>query len=180
MPRIDPVAPPYNDELVTMFRRLMGSDADPLLMFRTLARNPRVLDKLRSTGSYFLNFGVVAPRDREIVILRACARCGCEYEWGVHVTVFSAMVGLSPEQVAATRHGDATDPAWSERDALLVRLCDELHDNATLSEDLWKALAGEWTTEQLVELIAIAGQYHLVSFLANGLAIEPEAIAARW
>ncbi|HEV7760231.1 MAG TPA: hypothetical protein VGO78_14620 [Acidimicrobiales bacterium] len=27
-------------------------------------------------------------RDREIVIDRTCARCGCQYEWGVHVAFF--------------------------------------------------------------------------------------------
>ncbi|GAA3246389.1 carboxymuconolactone decarboxylase family protein [Dactylosporangium siamense] len=31
-------------------------------------------------------------REREIVILRTCARRGCEYEWGAHVLVFANRV----------------------------------------------------------------------------------------
>src|SRR5438093_4098734 len=167
MGRLEPVAPPYDPDLARTFARMMGGDAEPLLLFRTVAQNRHVLDKMRSTGSYLLNFGTVAPRDREIVILRTCARCGCEYEWGVHVTVFAGAVGLSSEQVKATRHGTADDSAWSESDALLVRLADELHEGASLSEELWDELAARWTPAQLVELLAIAGQYHMVSFLCN-------------
>jgi alkylhydroperoxidase family enzyme len=178
MARIEAVSPPYDDELATMFRRLMGGDGPPLLMFRVLAHNMKVLDKLRSTGSYLLNFGVVPPRDREIVILRTTALCGCEYEWGVHVTVFSGMVGLSSSEVAATRHGDAS--AWSARDALLIRMCDELHETSRVSEPLWASMAAEWTSAELIELLAIAGQYHLVSYMLNGLDVEPEETMARW
>ena len=34
-------------------------------------------------------------RHRELLILRTTARCGAEYEWGVHVQVFAAKAGLS-------------------------------------------------------------------------------------
>lgn len=42
------------------------------------------------------------PREREIVIDRTCARCGCEYEWGVHVAAFGSAVGLTPDQLEET------------------------------------------------------------------------------
>jgi hypothetical protein len=43
-----------------------------------------------------LDRGSIGLRDRAIVIDRACARCGSEYEWGVHVALFAARVGLTP------------------------------------------------------------------------------------
>ena len=42
----------------------------------------------------------VALREREIVIDRTCARCGAEYEWGVHVAFFGERVGLTREEIA--------------------------------------------------------------------------------
>ena len=70
-------------------------------------------------------------------------------------------------------HGDADDPAWSDRQRLLVRLADELHATATVSrravDGRWPAV---WTDEQLVELLALAGFYHLVSFMANAAGVE--------
>ena len=100
--RIEPLAPPYEPEIENTLRRMMPPDVEPLKLFRTVAKNPAILDRFRSTGAYILNFGRVDPLEREIVIHRTTARCGCEYEWGVHAAYFPALLGLSPEQVEAT------------------------------------------------------------------------------
>jgi alkylhydroperoxidase family enzyme len=59
-----------------------------------------------------------------------------------------------------------------------VRLSDELHDSAHISEELWHALAAAFSSDQILELIALAGFYHTVSFFANGLRLplEPYAV----
>src|SRR5437879_3233713 len=146
----------------------MPPGVPPLSLFTTLARVPRVYERFRA-GS-LLDRGPLSLRQREIVIDRTCARCGCHYEWGVHVAFFAERVKLTPEQVRATVRGDADDPAWSAQERLLIRLVDELHDTATISGALWAGLAAAFTLDQLLELIALVGFYHSVSFLANGLA----------
>ena len=118
-PRIPPLEPPYDPELAAELARFMPPGIAPLRLFRTLAHNPRVLRKFR-LGS-LLDRGAIERRDREIVILRTCARCGSEYEWGVHVAVFAARCGLTPAEVAATLGADSQDASWSPRDRLLVR-----------------------------------------------------------
>jgi 4-carboxymuconolactone decarboxylase len=178
--RLEPLSPPYESDVAKTLERMMPPGVEPLKLFRTVAHNPAILDKLRSTGAYILNFGSVDPRDREIVIHRTCARCGCEYEWGVHAAVFATAVGLTEQQVEATVAGEAEDRAWSARDSLLVRLADELHDESTISDELWGLLAAEWRPEQLVELIATAGFYHFVSFTANATGVELEGAGARF
>jgi alkylhydroperoxidase family enzyme len=127
-----------------------------------------------------LDRGSIARRDREIVILRTCARCGSEYEWGIHVAVFAARCGLTPEEVAASLRTDTDHTPWSARDRLLVRLADELHDSASISEALWGELAGRFRADQLIELVVLAGFYHTVSFLTNAIQIEPEEAAPRF
>jgi alkylhydroperoxidase family enzyme len=139
-----------------------------------------VLERFRTTGAYLLNFGKLEPIEREIVIHRTCARCGCEYEWGVHAAFYGRAVGLSDQQLASTVAGDASDEVWSPRQALLVRLADELHDGATVSDGLWAALERNWQPDELIELLALAGFYHLVSYLANGARVEHEAFAERF
>jgi alkylhydroperoxidase family enzyme len=125
-----------------------------------------------------LDRGSITLREREIVIDRTCARCGCEYEWGVHVAFFAERVGLTPEQVAAIADGDPA--ALPERERLLVRLVDALHDEARVDDVLWAALRGHFGEEQLVELVAVAGFYHLISFMANALRIPLEPFGARF
>lgn len=175
--RIAPLDPPYSASLAETFSRVMPPGREPLNLFRTMARSTRILQRMFA-GS-LLDKGSVSLRDRELVILRTCARCRAEYEWGVHVTFFADKAMLTPAQVAATLATD-TEPVWSERDRLLLRLVDELHDEATLSDALWLALEREFDAEQLLELIALTGYYHTISFLANGVRIENEPYAARF
>lgn len=175
-PRVEPVSPPYAPELQAVFDRIMPSGVPPLTLFTTLARVPRVYDRFRAAG--LLDRGPVSLRQREIAIDRTCARCGCAYEWGVHVAFFSSRVELTPEQVRATVLGDADDPAWTGEERLLIRLVDELHDSAGVSDDLWTALQTTFSVDQIVELIALVGFYHTVSFFANGLRLPLESYGA--
>ena len=179
-PRIAPLQPPYEPEVAETLRRMMPPDVEPLRLFRTVAHNPAILDRFRTIGAYILNFGRVDPLDREVLLHRTCARCSCEYEWGVHVVAFGRPLGMTEEQLRATVHEGSDAPVWSPRQQLLVRLADELHDTATVSDELWTELAQLWDDAQLVELISTAGFYHLVSFTANAARVEPEHYAERF
>ena len=179
-PRIAPLEPPYEPEVAETLRRMMPPDVEPLRLFRTVAHNPAILDRFRTIGAYILNFGRVDPLDREVLLHRTCARCSCEYEWGVHVVAFGRPLGMTEEQLRATVHEGSDAPVWSPRQQLLVRLADELHDTATVSDELWTELAQLWDDAQLVELISTAGFYHLVSFTANAARVEPEHYAERF
>lgn len=180
-PRIAPLEPPFDPEIAQILERMMGGTGlEPLKLFRTVAHNRHVLDKFRSTGSYLLNFGTIDPVEREIVIHRTCALCGSEYEWGVHVTIYGKTLGLSEEQIEATVTGGPADPVWSPKQRLLIRLVDELHQTSTVSDELWEEIGGLWTGAQLVELVALVGQYHLVSYFTNALGVELEDFAGRF
>ena len=175
-PRIAPLEPPYPEPVQAALDRIMPKGVPPLALFRTLARNERVFLRVMAGG--LLDRGSISLREREIVIDRTCARCGSEYEWGVHVAFFAERVGFSPEQVAATAGGDLA--AFPERDRLLLRLADALHDGAQVSDELWVALRGHFAEEQLIELVALAGFYHLISFVTNALRIPLEPYGARF
>jgi 4-carboxymuconolactone decarboxylase len=182
-PRIAPLDPPYAPEIAASLAKWMppGSKMEPLKLFRTLVRNPEISSRLRAVGAGILGpHSTIAPREREILIDRTAALCGCEYEWGVHATAFGAAVGLTPEALRATAIGAPADPVWNERDALLMRLADELHQTAHVSDSLWSALAVHWDVPQLLELLIIAGMYHTIAYLANGAQVAPEEWAARF
>ncbi len=160
---------------------MTGTDAvDPLKLFRTLAVNEAIASRMRPLGAGLLGHPTIAPRDREIVISRATARCGAEYEWGVHAVAFGRALGLGDAQLAATVHGSPADPAWSEHDGLLIELVDELHDTATVSDGLWSRLAAEWSPGQLVELLVLAGWYRLISQVINACGVQHEDWAERF
>jgi alkylhydroperoxidase family enzyme len=162
-------------ELQSVFEHIMPPGVPPLSLFAALARVPRVWDRLRA-GS-LLDRGPVSLRHREIVIHRTCARCSCPYEWGVHAAFFADRARLTPEQLRATVHGDANDAVWAPEEKLLIRLADELHETADISEDLWQLLRANFSIEEILELITQIGRYHTISFFANGLRLRAESYA---
>ena len=176
--RLQPLTPPYEPAIEDSLRRLMGPvDADPLALFRTIAHNPELLERFRQTGSTLLSFGRLPAADRETIIHRTTARCRAAYEWGVHAVVFAGPLRLGEDWLRAIWHGgpdDFADPGQ----ALLVQAADELHDDASLSEATWAGLRERYDDAQLVELVCLAGFYHLVSYLCRAFAVAPEAWAA--
>jgi 4-carboxymuconolactone decarboxylase len=173
-PRITPLEPPYSAEIAAMLRRWMAPapDREPLRIFRTLARHHELASRMGVLGAGLLGHARVAPRDREILIHRVTARCGAEYEWAVHAAVYAYDVGLTRDQLYATVHGPPDDPAWSERERLLIRLADEVHGDADISDALWASLSETWSEEELMELVVIASWYRVISTCVN--AVRPD------
>ena len=138
MSRIQPVSPPYDESTAQRLAAMMPPGVEPILLFRTFAKNLSMAAAMGPWGSYELSRKLsLSMRDREVLIDRTCARCHCEYEWGVHVAFFADRVELSRDQIASITHGDANDSCWTnERDRLLIRAADALHDDATISDDL--------------------------------------------
>ena len=176
-PRILPIEPPYSQTVQDAFDKIMPPGRDPLIIFRTFAHNPVILRKQMALGASLLTSDRVPARDRELVILRTCARCRSEYEWGVHVVAYARSMKFPEAIIQATVTADTADPVWDSRQTLLIRLVDELHDTAQLTDGLWSSLAATWTPEQLIELITLCGMYHAVSFTTNAtrMALEPQA-----
>jgi alkylhydroperoxidase family enzyme len=177
-PRLAPVPGPYTPEADQALAALMPPGVEPLRLFRTLGHNPRVLTRFLAGG--LLDKGSISLRDRELAILRTCARCGSEYEWGVHVAFFSARAGLEPAEVRATCARELPAGVFGARDRAILELCDSLHESCDLDDALWRRLAADFAPAQIVELIALAGFYHTVAYATNALRIELESGAPRF
>ncbi len=176
--RIRPQEPPYAPSVQERLDRLTPPGAIPLLLFRVMARDERLAS--RFFGGGLLDPGHLTLREREIVILRTCARHGSEYEWGVHVSYFAARAKFTEQQVQATVTGDAKDAVWSPREALLLRLADALAASTRIDDSLWQSLHAEFSEEALLELLLLTGFYRTVSTLTNSLELALEEKAARF
>ncbi len=182
MSRIEPVAPPYHGEVAERLEAMMPPGVPPILLFRTFVRNLAMAGAMGPWGAYELSRRLsLSMRDREIIIDRTCARCGCEYEWGVHVAYFAERVGLSGEQVASLTHGTASDTCWSdERDRVLIEAADALHDTSRIEVPLWARLTAVLVDDELLDLLMLCGWYHAISFAANGAELDLEDGAPRF
>ena len=170
-PRIDPL--PHDDPNAS--KRTVGSnrnDGRPLNIFLTLAKNPNLYDAFSKLGSFLLFKGGIPAREREIVILRVGWRSQSEYEFGQH-TVIGLDAGLTTEEIA--RLASPGTEGWSNDDAALVRMADDLCADNVVSDETWGLLRQRWQEPELLEMLALAGFYRLVSGMLNsaGVALEP-------
>ena len=179
--RIDPLTPPYEPAVAAQLASMMPPGMPPIGLFRTFARNLPMAEAMGAWGGYELSKRLsLSMRQRELVIDRVTARCGCEYEWGVHLAFFGDRVGLSADQKRSITQGGSDDRCWSSDEAAVLRAVDELHDHADMSDATWSELASTLTAEQILDLLMLAGWYHAISYAANAARIPLEDGAPRF
>ena len=115
----------------------------------------------------------LAPRDRELVILRVAWRTRSRYEWYQHVRL-APRVHLSDEELAAIAEG-AGAALWSARDADLLAATDQLIDGYRVDDATWEQLAGALDTSQLVELVFVVGTYTGLAMAFNSFGLQLDA-----
>ena len=168
-PRLTPLDPAdFAPELRDV--ALADHDGQPLNIFRTLARHPKLLKRWLVFANHVLFKSSLAPRERELVILRIGWLCRAEYEWGQHVLI-GKDAGLDDAEIRRITEGPDA-PGWSELDQLLLRATDELHGDAFISDATWKGLEGHLSEEQRIDLVFAIGQYNLVSMALNTLGVQ--------
>jgi alkylhydroperoxidase family enzyme len=182
VPRIPTLDPPYEPEVADCLTAMMPPGQPPIRLFRTFARNLPMATAMRGWGAYELGRDLsLSRREREIVIDRTCALCGCEYEWGVHTAFFAERAKLSRPQVFSLVRGSAADPCWrDERERLLILAADALHATAAIDDALWSLLAQAFSEAERLDLLMLCGWYHAISYAANAAGVELEDWAPRF
>ncbi|MBX9815479.1 MAG: hypothetical protein A4S12_00865 [Proteobacteria bacterium SG_bin5] len=177
MPRIEPLAKPYPPAFDAAMQALMRG-REPLVLFTSLAKHERAWAKF-SAGSLLDKGSPLAMRPREIVIDRTTAKCGNEYEWGVHIAGFASAIGLTEAHVRATVHGGPAD--WPDpAEAVLIATVDALLDRKKLSDAEWAALREHYDEAQALEIVQLVAFYHGVSLICGALDLPLEPGAARF
>lgn len=177
-PRIAPVPDTYGlpDDLVTILSSGWMHDGQPLNMPRTLAHHPRLLKRFSLFAGLFLLKSSLPTRDRELLTLRSAFRAGTEYYFGLHVRAAEES-GISPAELRRLTDVTAT---WDDRDAVLIRMADELVEEALLSDATWNEAAAFYTDEQLMEAILLPGFYRMVAGFVNTIRVQREDGIPGW
>lgn len=171
-----PLEPPFPPAAGTLLAGYPQRDGYLLSLFRTFANSPRFLKK--AVANLLDKESPVSLRLREIAILRTTANNNCEYEWGVHVAAFAGAAKLTDEQVAATRTHDHHAACWTTEEALLIRAVDEMCASGGIQPTTYSAIAESWSLAEQLEIIALCGNYHTISFVANTASLTRETFAA--
>ena len=169
---------PFPPEFAAAMERVMPADAEPLSLFKAIGTSQRHWAKFSAAS--LLDRGPLSLRQREIVIDRTTARCGCEYEWGVHVQMFAGPAGLSEAQISSTVQGHADDGYWPADEAALIASVDALLERKRLTDAEFERLAQHFDEPQILEVIQLVAFYHGVSLYCGALDLPLEAGAFRF
>jgi 4-carboxymuconolactone decarboxylase len=118
----------------------------------------------------------VAPRDRELIILRTAWRTGNRYAFARH-RVHGEAAGLTEREIT-----DAARP-WAQWDAdfePLIKAVDEICADDCLSEAAWQALLSCRSAEEVVQIILLIGYHRQLSGLLNSIGVELESGFHGW
>jgi AhpD family alkylhydroperoxidase len=135
----------------------------------TFVRHPKLTRAFLRFNSYLLFGSTLAPRLREVAILRVAHRRGCGYEWSHHVEL-AKEAGLSADEIAAIQRGDPGD----EFDRTVLSAVDELDEKSSLSDAVWAALGERLDERQRMDLIFTIGAYGLLAMALNTFGVELE------
>ena len=152
---------------------LTGPEGDPLNIFGVLGNHPDMLKRWLVFATHVLSKNTLSPRDRELLILRTGWNCGSKYEWGQHV-VIARDCGISDHEIESVKEGPSAS-SWSSHDRMLLVAADELHQHQTLSDHAWNGLTATYSTEQVLDVIATVGNYHLVAMFLNSTGVPLDA-----
>jgi alkylhydroperoxidase family enzyme len=166
-PRLQPLP---RDQWDDETKGLLGESA--LNIFATFAHHPKLMKRWLVFGNHVLAKSTLPARDREFVVLRTGWNCRAPYEWGQHV-VIARSIGITDDEITRVSVGPDAG-GWSDEDAVLLRAADELHNDQTLTDATYAALATRYDVQNLLDLVFTVGQYHVVSMALNAFRVDRE------
>jgi len=168
---------PVTDAEITASQRevleLVTPRARALNLFRTVLRAPAAMRGLLALGAYITSkANDLAPREKELVILRTAFLCRAGYSWAQHQTL-ALHAGLTPAEPARVKLGPAASE-WRDADRALLRACDELHADQFVRPASWTDLCRHFSDKQRMDLVFTAGHYTQTCMILNTFGVQPE------
>jgi alkylhydroperoxidase family enzyme len=123
--------------------------------FRTLLHSPRAAAAISNLLKTLMFENTLNTRLRELVIMRTGWRTRSEYEFAQHARL-SRELKISEEDILGVREPEKCT-SYNELDRAVLRMTDELIDNADVTSQTWAVLQQSLSEAELVELLLTAG-----------------------
>jgi 4-carboxymuconolactone decarboxylase len=166
---------PYVDPQASSPRVAEALDALPSLnIFKMLANaDSAVIAYLRFAGILLTELEL-DPKLRELAILLVAARTGAEYEWIQHVGIAKAL-GIGDQQISALERGDLRAACLDPDAQVLLAFVSEVLDGPRAEAETFAALSARFPPRQIVELLLVVGNYHMLARIMTALEIDLDA-----
>ena len=171
----EPRVPPLPETEWTDEQRALvetyAPDGNPGNALRTLIRVPALADRVFPFMGYIARDSTLSPRHRAMLILRTAWLTQSANIWATHAS-HAGESGLSAAEVQQVAEGPAE--GWSEFEAVLLGLADELFRNASVTDQTWDALAEQYDLFNMVDTVVTVNETTSNAILFNSLGIQPD------
>ena len=172
-PRIPiPTADELRPDVAELLPLIAQPGREPARTMAVLARQPDLLAPFLTWAAALALNGVLSQRHHELLALRAAWNCRSAFEWVEHVE-YARATDLTDDEIRAVTQPVTEGNRWAPVERALLRAADELHTTTDVSDETWSVLAEMLAPAALVELLFVAGQYTMLSMVANAAGIEP-------
>jgi len=137
-----------------------------LNIFRMWANAPEMFVSGMRFGGNILARQKLNAALRELVILLVARLEGGTYEWVQHVPIAEG-VGCRKDQIAALEKGDIDDPAFNEKEKVLLYFSREVIRDVKASEEAVHAMERHFSAQEIVEVILTCGFYMTMARLTE-------------
>ncbi|HEY4254564.1 MAG TPA: carboxymuconolactone decarboxylase family protein [Roseomonas sp.] len=142
-----------------------------IALHRGLVNSPGGARAFQGLGQYIRYGSKLDPRLREIAILQVGWMAQSAYEWSHHVKI-GMDFGVQESDIRAIVSGDHS--GLEPRARLVLRAAQEMVEGPGTSQATHDALAAEFNTEHLTDLVLVIGFYCAVVRVLASLAIDVE------
>ena len=134
-----------------------------------MIKHPELFRRQLEMGIAFFK-GRVAPRERELAVLRTAWLLRAPFEWGEHVDI-AKRYGITAEEIERVIQGSGA-PGWSAHEAAILAAVEEMLSEQAVSDETWATLAQSWDDQQLIEFPLMVGQYVATALQQNALRVR--------
>ena len=142
-----------------------------LNLYRMLLHSPPIAEGWLTFLTAVRQKSGLAPRVREIVIMRIAVLNDAEYEFRAHLP-FARNDGVSEAQIGALRTGSG-EP-FDQRERAALAYAEAMTRTIRVPDDVFAAVRRHFDDREIVELTATVGAYNMVSRFLEALQVDHE------
>jgi alkylhydroperoxidase family enzyme len=143
-----------------------------------MAHNKTISKAIGRFAGTVLTETTIPARQRELAILRMGWNCQAVYEFGQH-TLFGRDAGLDDREIYLVTR-PLSQGNWSDADRAVLQATDDLYTDDCVTDATWADLGKHFSVPEVMEIIASACCYRVVSSFLNSCGVQLDEGVPGW
>jgi alkylhydroperoxidase family enzyme len=151
-----------------------------LAIFQVLLNHPTLARAINDLLATLLWHGRLAPRLRELAIMRIGWLTACDYEWTQHWRV-ALRLGVPSDDLLGVKDW-RTQAAFGAAERAVLAATDEVVRDGAVSAQTWAACVRELGADSatLIELVTAIGAWRMIASILHSLEVPLEDDVSSW